>query len=210
MSTRKVRSGFTPTATGVALVAGLAAGAIPSESLDAAPPSPWSRSSAYALGETGLLEKYDSNQANSVWSDDDTWNETGADCSGYVNKVWQVDQFKTISQNYHGPYSTWHWYNNQVDGAYQLALPVGGGAIEQLNIDVWVRRWTQPSNGATGGHMGVWEGSYDAATSKWKLWHAKGTDWGILHEYKGASYFQAFSLDGKDYTVSRRFKRTNW
>lgn len=164
--------------------------------------TPWSRSNAESYALSGLHEKYDGTASHSVWSDDNVWNELGADCSGYVNKVWAVPYQRAISYDDHGPYSTWHWYNNQVDGSVYLDMYDSRTRKE----DVWVFRRSDNT-----GHMGVFFGTTNYA-GQWKVMHAKGSAYGIVDEWKPTSYFHQSWDANKQRTIyaSKRYKRGDW
>jgi len=154
--------------------------------------TPWSRDDAYSIGSTGLGERYVG--ANSHWIDNNVWDDPsveGADCSGYAGKVWADPVATAIGVNHLYPW-TGTWYTNQMDGAIEIPLT---STQFWYKMDVWV--W---NNGAEG-HMGVFEGTHDG-TSSFKVWHAKGSQYGIVSETKSLSYFTGAGM--------KRFKRVNW
>ena len=109
-------------AGGVLAGAALAATSVSSPGVEATYATPWSRSNAADLGITGLNEAYDTTASHSVWTNDNTPNELGADCSGYVNKVWAVQYQRAISYDDHGAGSTLTWTNGAVDGSVNISL----------------------------------------------------------------------------------------
>ena len=172
--------------------------------------TPWSRQNAYDYAVIGQNESYDFDQwAGGAWNDDNVRNnpatthnnERGADCSGYANKVWAVPAYSAYSSWASGQ-STSSWYAGTVDGSWLLAL---GDNPTNRTMDTWVKRTADNS----GGHMGLYEGSRDGL-NQWKIYHAKGTNYGIVFEYKPASWFLAGHSEGVDWKISKHYKRVNW
>jgi len=93
----------------------------------------------------------------------------GADCSGFVAKVWQVPSASPITLDAH-PYSTANFYNDQV---YWKQLPRStiGPA------DALVRR------DATSGHIALFESGADPFGSVW-LYEARGCATGVVHDLR--------------------------
>jgi len=179
---------------GVALAGGavlatslIAMSASDASTAQAAYHTPWSRQNAYDLGATGLNEGYE--YARSKWNDNNVqegWPTEGADCSGYVGKIWAAPAYTAIGTNYSYPWSG-AWAAEQVDGSVKINLNDG----RTRKMDAWA--WQ--------GHMGVFEGSQDSG-GKWKIWHAASESIGITSAYKADSYFTG--------NGAKRFKRANW
>lgn len=149
--------------------------------------TPWSRQNAYDHGITGINEGYEFGK--SKWNTNDiqeSWPTEGADCSGYVGKIWAAPAYTAIGTNYSYPWSG-AWAAEQVDGSVKISLTDS----RTRKMDAWA--WQ--------GHMGVFEGTKDSA-GKWKVWHAASEASGISTAYKADSYFTSNS--------AKRFKRANW
>lgn len=96
----------------------------------------------------------------------------GADCSGYVGKIWEVPSSNsTLSSDSH-PYSTWSFA-----GASSQWHAVARSSV--LKADALVYN----SNGA--GHIFLYE-SGDGWGSMW-AYEAKGCSYGIIHDLRTAS-----------------------
>lgn len=186
-------------ATGVVLTSIVGVG---SEPASATYHSPWSRQNVYDMGATGVGEAYDSTGTHSVWSDDNTWNEAGADCSGFVNKVWAVPYYKSIGTDYHGPYNTSSWYYAPfVDGAVNINLTDTRTRLS----DVWVFRRADGT-----GHMGVFAAAVADANGQWKVMDAANSTVGIRTTPKPNSYFLQHYEGSVLVYESKRFKRADW
>jgi hypothetical protein len=93
----------------------------------------------------------------------------GADCSGFVAKVWQVPSASPITLDAH-PYSTANFYNDQV---YWKQLPRSTLAP----ADALVRR------DATSGHIALFESGADPFGAVW-LYEARGCATGVVHDLR--------------------------
>jgi hypothetical protein len=176
----------------IAVTAAAAALGYDAETVDAVYHTPWARNQAKGHGFSGLNEAYE--YGKSKWNDNDVqeaWPIEGADCSGFVGKVWATPAWTAIGTNYSYP-GTRDWFNYAVDGTWELPMTDPGTRY----MDAWVFRRSDNT-----GHMGVFEGSQDAG-GKWKVWHAANEPSGIKYEYKPNSYF---SDNG-----AKRFKRADW
>jgi hypothetical protein len=178
----------------IALLATAAAGGAvlgnviaPQGEVDATYQVPWSRANVRNIAFSGLHERYRFGQ--SWWVDDDTWNpyQEGADCSGYVGKAYATPVATAIGTNYGYPDSN-TWYAGSVDGSSRITDMFNPNVSREMNV--WVRQ----------GHMGLWEGTYNKDLG-WKIYHAKGSNYGIVEEYK---------TDGSWGSGYRRYKRSNW
>lgn len=193
MSTRLQRTGAVAAAV---IVGGGAAGMIAGTGNDAVAQyhTPWSRTDAANLGFTGLLEGYEF--GHSKWNNNDiqeAWPIEGADCSGYVGKVWAAPVYTDIGTDYGYP-DTSTWYANGVDGSIELDR--NDGRTRQM--DVWVER---KAYGGDSNHMGVYEGSQDP-NGRWKVWHAASEQYGIRYDHYSTDWFNNNNV--------KRFKRANW
>ena len=97
--------------------------------------------------------------------------EWGADCSGYVAKVWQVPGASALSTCEH-PYSTYNFYNEHTHWADVSRSDVKRG-------DAFVH------NSGSEGHIFV----YDSGDAwGWVMaYEAKGCSYGIIHDSRMAS-----------------------
>ncbi|HEX9105346.1 MAG TPA: hypothetical protein VF997_24215, partial [Polyangia bacterium] len=93
----------------------------------------------------------------------------GADCSGFVAKVWQVPSASPITLDAH-PYSTDNFYNDQV---YWKQIPRSTLAA----ADALVRR------DATSGHIALFESGTDPFGAVW-LYEARGCATGVVHDLR--------------------------
>ena len=93
----------------------------------------------------------------------------GADCSGFVAKVWQVPSASPITLDAH-PYSTANFYNDQV---YWKQIPRSTIAP----ADALVRR------DATSGHIALFESGADPFGAVW-LYEARGCATGVVHDLR--------------------------
>lgn len=93
-----------------------------------------------------------------------TW---GADCSGYVTKVWQVPGPVALTQVGHGPYNTTSYYNNRTHWTQVSRSNARRG-------DAFVRR----------GHIFLYN-SGDAWGSI-NAYEARGCSYGIVHNNRSA------------------------
>lgn len=96
----------------------------------------------------------------------------GADCSGYVAKIWQVPSTNTTLSSDSHPYSTWN-FDNEQHGWFTITRSTAKKA------DAMVYN----SNGA--GHIFLYE-SGDPWGSFW-AYEAKGCSYGIVHNIRTAS-----------------------
>jgi hypothetical protein len=93
----------------------------------------------------------------------------GADCSGFVAKVWQVPSASSIELDAH-PFSTANFYNDQV---YWKQVP---------------RSTIQPADAlvhrdATSGHIALFESGSDPFGMVW-LYEARGCATGVVHDLR--------------------------
>jgi cell wall-associated NlpC family hydrolase len=93
----------------------------------------------------------------------------GADCSGFVAKVWQVPSASPITLDAH-PFSTANFYNDQV---YWTQIPRSTIAP----ADALVRR------DATSGHIALFESGADPFGAVW-LYEARGCATGVVHDLR--------------------------
>ena len=107
----------------------------------------------------------------------------GADCSGYVAKIWQLPSDNTdVSVDSH-PYSTDDFYNSSSDGWHTVSR----GSVQKADALVY------RSGGS--GHVFLYE-SGDGWGSMW-TYEAKGCSYGILHDLRTASSaYKAIAHDG--------------
>jgi hypothetical protein len=117
------------------------------------------------------------------WRDDDTQpgscsgscpscthsGQYGADCSGFVAKVWQVPSASPITLDAH-PYSTANFYNDQI---YWKQIPRSTLAP----TDALVRR------DATSGHIALFDSGADPFGAVW-LYEARGCATGVVHDLR--------------------------
>jgi hypothetical protein len=93
----------------------------------------------------------------------------GADCSGFVAKVWQVPTASPIETDAH-PYSTYNFYNETTHWK-----PVPRSSIQPA--DAFVRR------DATSGHIALYEMGTDPFGNVW-LYEARGCATGVVHDLR--------------------------
>lgn len=93
----------------------------------------------------------------------------GADCSGFVAKVWQVPSASPITLDAH-PYSTENFYNDQV---YWTQIP----RSTLVPADALVRR------DATSGHIALFDSGSDPFGAVW-LYEARGCATGVVHDLR--------------------------
>lgn len=93
----------------------------------------------------------------------------GADCSGFVAKVWQVPSASPIDLDAH-PYSTDNFYNDQT---YWKQIP----RSTLLPADALVHRT------ATEGHIALFESGADPFGNVW-LYEARGCATGVVHDLR--------------------------
>jgi len=93
----------------------------------------------------------------------------GADCSGFVAKVWQVPSASPITLDAH-PFSTANFYNDQV---YWTQIP--RSTIQPA--DALVHRT------ATEGHIALFESGSDPFGAVW-LYEARGCATGVVHDLR--------------------------
>ena len=93
----------------------------------------------------------------------------GADCSGFVAKVWQVPSASPIELDAH-PFSTENFYNDQV---YWKQIP----RSSILPADALVHRT------ATAGHIALFESGSDPFGMVW-LYEARGCATGVTHDLR--------------------------
>lgn len=106
----------------------------------------------------------------------------GADCSGYVAKIWQVSGATAALDVDQHPYSTWH-FRNQSRGWH------GINRTNAEKADAFVYN----ANGA--GHMFLYE-SGDSWGSMW-AYEAKGCSYGIVRNLRtAASNYRGIARDG--------------
>lgn len=161
--------------------------------------TPWSRVDVYNLGTTGLGEKYGGvGTGNSQWVDDNLWPssggapEAGADCSGYVGKIWQMSAAPRLPATNDPIYPSstdWHTGGGWAQSWGAVNIPLNDSRTRQADA------WAYP------GHMGLFEGTANAGGA-WKIWHAASPTIGITHDYRTDQ-----SLNNSN---AKRFKRGNW
>ena len=150
------------------------------------------RTTAYDMAATGLHERY--LFGSSKWINNDVWDATeGADCSGYVGKVYG-DPYTSIGTNHFYP-DTYSWYTGGAPGA---AYSLGWGVNTSRKMDAYVYH---TSYGGESNHMGLFQGTQDS-NGQWKIWHAASEDWGITTGTKSQQFFHDNS--------AKRFTRDNW
>lgn len=93
----------------------------------------------------------------------------GADCSGFIAKVWQVPSASPITLDAH-PYSTASFYNEQI---YWTQIPRSTLAP----ADALVRR------DSTSGHIALFERGSDPFGAVW-LYEARGCATGVVHDLR--------------------------
>ncbi len=93
----------------------------------------------------------------------------GADCSGFVAKVWQVPSASPITLDAH-PFSTENFYDDQV---YWTQIPRSTIAP----ADAMVHR------DATSGHIALFESGSDPFGAVW-LYEARGCATGVVHDLR--------------------------
>ncbi|MGZ3425381.1 MAG: SH3 domain-containing protein [Polyangia bacterium] len=93
----------------------------------------------------------------------------GADCSGFVAKVWQVPSASPITLDAH-PFSTENFYNDQV---YWTQIP--RSTIQPA--DALVHRTS------TSGHIALFESGADPFGAVW-LYEARGCATGVVHDLR--------------------------
>jgi hypothetical protein len=106
----------------------------------------------------------------------------GADCSGFVAKVWQVPSASALGVDEH-PFSTYNFYNEQTYWAQ----------IDRATLapaDALVRR------DATSGHIALVDSASDPYGSIW-LYEARGCATGVVHNLRSVdSSYRAIRRDG--------------
>jgi hypothetical protein len=107
----------------------------------------------------------------------------GADCSGFVAKVWQVPSPSAIAVDEH-PYSTDDFYNSTTDGWSQ---------VDRSNLspgDAMVYR------SGSEGHIVLVESADDPYGNLW-LYEARGCSTGVVHDLRSLdSSYRAIRRDG--------------
>jgi hypothetical protein len=93
----------------------------------------------------------------------------GADCSGFVAKVWQIPSPSPIEKDLH-PYSTYNFYNQKTHWA-----PVPRSQVKPADALVY------NANGA--GHIVLFESGMDPWGSMW-LYEARACAAGIVHNLR--------------------------
>jgi hypothetical protein len=107
----------------------------------------------------------------------------GADCSGYVAKIWQLPTDNTDTSVDSHPYSTDDFYNSSSDGWHDVSR----SSVQKADA------LTYRSGGA--GHIFLYE-SGDGWGSMW-AYEAKGCSYGIVHDLRTASSaYKAIGHDG--------------
>jgi hypothetical protein len=106
----------------------------------------------------------------------------GADCSGFVAKVWQVPSPSPLETDLH-PYSTVNFYNDTTHWK-----PVPRSMVQPA--DAFVHR------DATSGHIALYESGTDPFGNVW-LYEARGCGTGIVHDVRTLdSTYIAIRRDG--------------
>lgn len=105
----------------------------------------------------------------------------GADCSGFVGKVWQIPSALPFYQNRH-PYSTYHFY-------YQRNYWKDLSRSSAQRADAMVY------NGSSGGHILIYE-SGNPWGQAW-TYEARGCAYGVVHNLRTiGSYYRARRRNG--------------
>lgn len=108
----------------------------------------------------------------------------GADCSGFLAKVWAVPSWNDDVSNDAHPYSTYHFYNS-----------TGGGQWARISRNNLRRGDAMVYNQDGAGHMFLYE-SGDPWGSMW-TYEARGCSYGIVHNLRTASsVYQAIRRTG--------------
>jgi cell wall-associated NlpC family hydrolase len=106
----------------------------------------------------------------------------GADCSGLVDKVWQLGANNTDLTVDNHPYGTWHFVNQQVQWK-----PIARSAVQPADAFVY--------NNGTSGHVFLYE-SGDAWGSVW-AYECRGCNDGCVRNLRSASAeYRPISRDG--------------
>jgi uncharacterized protein (TIGR03382 family) len=107
---------------------------------------------------------------------------TGADCSGYVARAWNVPYEKPISTNWH-PYSTYHFYWNKTHWDHiDKSAAKKGDALTYRKLTSSGGDCSNSSSCNGGGHIVVYESGDPYGYSH--VNHAKGCKPNILYENK--------------------------
>ncbi len=153
-----------------------------------ASPAPMSRDEIINMAKSGVSYSY--YWGHGSWRTDGTQHGScsgscpdcthsgsyGADCSGFVAKVWQVPSPSPVSTNSH-PYSTYNFrYESQHWSQVSRSDAVRGDAMVYRN------------SGNTGGHVMIYE-SGDPWGQAW-TYEARGCSYGIVHNLRsiGSTY----------------------
>lgn len=105
----------------------------------------------------------------------------GADCSGFVGKVWQIPSALPFTSNRH-PYSTYNYYH-------------GANYWSHISRSSAVRADAMVYRGSTGGHVLIYEKG-DPWGSAW-TYEARGCSWGVVHNLRTiSSSYQARRRNG--------------
>ena len=106
----------------------------------------------------------------------------GADCSGFISKVWQVPSASPVDVDQH-PYSTYNFYNDTTYWA-----PVARTSIKPADALVY--------RDATSGHIALFESGSDPWGDLW-VYEARGCATGIVHDLRAFdSTFITIRLNG--------------
>jgi len=145
------------------------------------PPGPVTAASVIALAMSGVGYSYywghgswrsDGAQLGTCTGSCPSCSHTGiygADCSGFVAKVWQVPSASPIDVDAH-PYSTYNFYNDTTHWK-----PVPRSSLQPA--DALVHRT------ATSGHIALYESGTDPFGNVW-LYEARGCATGIVHDLR--------------------------
>ena len=95
----------------------------------------------------------------------------GADCSGFVAKVWQLSAAMPFDKNLH-PYSTYHFYNHKSHWSH-----ISRGSTKRADAMVY--------RSGSGGHVLIYEKG-DVWGSAW-TYEARGCSYGVVHNLRSVS-----------------------
>jgi len=105
----------------------------------------------------------------------------GADCSGFVGKVWRIPSALPFASNRH-PYSTWHFYNQRTHWS-----GISRGNARRADGMVY--------NGSQGGHIMIYE-SGNPWGQAW-TYESRGCSYGVVHNLRRiGSYYRARRRNG--------------
>ena len=133
----------------------------------------WCTGNAYFYAWDGLWERYV--YGGGMWDPNDYWDDyEGVDCSGYVNKVFALEDWTWPTDYYH-PYSTYSWYMGLVGHSWYV------DPWTVVDPWAWMTTWVYRDdfNGnAPGKHMGVFQA--DNGDGSWVVFEARGSSYGVV------------------------------